>query len=67
MLMDRPDALAKQIQLQLSDIKHWPEEVHDQSSANVVEDRPLKDGKSFWEAGWREKVGVSCLFCTLLI
>ncbi|TIA94146.1 hypothetical protein E3P81_00357 [Wallemia ichthyophaga] len=53
-----PDALAKQIQLQLSDIKHWPEEVVDQPSGAVVEDRPLKDGKSFWEAGWREKVSV---------
>ena len=54
--MRRPDALAKQVQAQLSDIKHWPEEMQDQPSASVLEYRPLRDGKSFWNADWREKV-----------
>ncbi|TIB97269.1 hypothetical protein E3Q18_02684 [Wallemia mellicola] len=50
------DAINKHIHAQLSDIKFWPEE--DAEGLASPEQRPLQDGKSFWEAEWREKVSV---------
>lgn len=57
LIINRADAINKHIHAQLSDIKFWPEE--DAEGITSSEQKPLKDGKSFWEAEWREKVGSS--------
>lgn len=57
LIINRADAINKHIHAQLSDIKFWPEE--DAEGLASPEQRPLQDGKSFWEAEWREKVSSS--------